>query len=102
MPNLTLMQCGSCNGIYPRAQRDGTEYYHVCPPRRVTGSAPAPTKDDPLATAPVFAPIDQPRNENVVGLDENKKPIIAAAGKGAAVVTDPAVIAAFQAPPEVP
>src|SRR4051812_8897877 len=102
MPNLTLMQCGSCGGIYPRAQKDGTEYYHACPSRRVTGSTPAPTAKDPTATAPAFAPIDQPRNENIVGVDENKKPIIAAAGKGAVVVVDPVVIAAFLTPPEVP
>lgn len=29
---MAMMKCNSCGGTYPTDQRDGTRYYHVCPP----------------------------------------------------------------------
>lgn len=102
MANTDLVQCNACSGIYRPLQADGTEYYHVCPPRRVVGAKPAPTLDAPDAVAPVFAPIAQPRNENVVGIDDNDAPVLAAPGAGSTPVFDPAVIAAYYQQEETP
>jgi hypothetical protein len=27
-----MRKCNACGGVYEPVQRDGTEYYHVCPP----------------------------------------------------------------------
>lgn len=93
-----IVTCNSCGGTYMPLQRDGTEYYHACPLRRVVGSKPAPTKDDPDATAPVYAAIAEPRNENVKSVDEKGVVTIVAEGKGVAAVVDQAAIAAFANP----
>lgn len=98
MSAMQVVQCQSCGGLYTPRQKDGTEYFHACPSRRVTGSTAAPTPDDPKATKPVFTVIDQPRNENIKALDATGKPVIVADGKGSLVVADPAVIAAFLNP----
>lgn len=101
MADLMLVSCVSCSGIYPRAQKDGTEYYHVCPARRVVTGAVVDAQSGKVTAPAVYAAIDQPRNENVAGLDAQRKAIIVAPGKGTLAVVDPAIIAAFTAPPEV-
>lgn len=102
MVNTDLVQCLACGGVYRPLQADGTEYYHVCPTRRVIGAQPAPTKDNPDATAPVFETIVAPRNENVVAVDDANAPVIAAHGAGSTPVFDQAVIAAYYQQEETP
>lgn len=29
---MSVQQCLSCQGVYPTIQRDGSRYFHVCPP----------------------------------------------------------------------
>lgn len=97
MANQTIHECNACGGLYTPIQNDGTEYYHVCPSRRLVRNDPAPTKADPDATVAVFEPIPNRRDERVKGLDKTGQPIIMAAGAGASIVTDAARAAVFTA-----
>lgn len=45
--------CDSCGGEYSDLQKDGSEYYHACPP------------DGPVNLLGQASPIANPRNENV-------------------------------------
>lgn len=92
MADQKFVQCVSCQGVYQRIQADGTEYYHACPSRRVVGSKPAPTAADPKATVPVFAPILNPRNENVVVDPTTSAATIISAGGGVVDVAAPVFV----------
>jgi hypothetical protein len=92
-----IVECVSCGGRYRPIQDDGTEYYHVCPPNRVIDDGPVdPAQPDGPHNSHV-EPIANPRNENVVGLDEQNQPIIVSAGAGITAVLDQAAIDAFNA-----
>lgn len=95
MPDPEIVQCVACGGAYQPVQNDGSLYFHVCPPRRVVGSTPVPTKENPDAVEPVFEKIANRRNENVQRVDDDGAAVIKSHGMGVSPVNDPTVIAQF-------
>jgi hypothetical protein len=57
--------CLSCGATYDTIQRDGSTYYHACPPDKVTTPAVFDKTTGALVSAEVRTPIVNPRNENV-------------------------------------
>lgn len=93
-----LMQCQSCGGLFTPQQKDGSEYFHTCPSRRVSVGATYDKVTGEKLTPTQYVAIDQPRNENIKAVDALGKPVIVNAGKGALLVVDQAVIVAFANP----
>jgi len=91
------LKCNACGGIYDTVQKDGTEYYHACPPlsdvevAAALGKNPDPTKwtpQDVLDVAAAPRARANARDENVVPPPKvNGKATIKAPGAG--VVTVP-------------
>lgn len=98
MADQTFVQCNACGGIYRPVQTDGSLYFHACPDRKIVGTQAAPTKDNPLATAAIFGPIVNRRDENVHVDPDTRKVSMKSEGAGITPVTDPSVIAALTAP----
>jgi hypothetical protein len=48
---MPTYQCVSCGGVYDSVQRDGSIYFHACPPEKVT--TPAVFNQGPLVSAAV-------------------------------------------------
>jgi hypothetical protein len=56
-------KCNACGATYADHQRDGSEYYHVCPPTTVQGVQPNP--EMPGYTPPSVKARPDGRNENI-------------------------------------
>ena len=61
---MPRFRCPECAGEYEDPSRDGTPYFHACPPDRTTGQRPDPRPGEDGA---IRTPWDNPRDENVKG-----------------------------------
>lgn len=76
---MAFQQCGTCGGVYPTTQADGTRYFHAC--------------------APVVDPVTRIRGERINKRDDNlrfdattKTFVPIAVGAGAVTVAAPAPV----------
>ena len=62
---MATVKCLSCGATYDTIQRDGSAYFHACPPDRITTPAVIDKLSGAVTTPEVRTPLANPRNENI-------------------------------------